>query len=133
MSAKTIWCLAAISIAVATALGAFGTHALRPILTPERFASFDIAVTYQFFHSLGLLGIGFFQRQDPTNRVFGRLATALLVGIMLFCGSIYALTFGAPKWIAMIAPFGGGTLILSWVLIAMAIWRSPSFADSATR
>lgn len=133
MSAKMIWCLAAISIAVATALGAFGTHALRPILTPERFASFDIAVTYQFFHSLGLLGIGFLQRQDPTNRAFGRLATALLVGIMLFCGSIYALTFGAPKWIAMIAPFGGGTLILSWVLIAIAIWRSPSFADSATR
>ncbi|MEY3713471.1 MAG: hypothetical protein RL321_1091 [Pseudomonadota bacterium] len=133
MSAKMIWCLAAISIAVATALGAFGTHALRPILTPERFASFDVAVTYQFFHSLGLLGIGFLQRQDPTNRVFGRLATALLVGIMLFCGSIYALTFGAPKWIAMIAPFGGGTLILSWVLIAIAIWRSPSFADSATR
>jgi uncharacterized membrane protein YgdD (TMEM256/DUF423 family) len=133
MSAKMIWCLAAISIAVATALGAFGTHALRPILTPERFASFDIAVTYQFFHSLGLLGIGFLQRQDPTNRVFGRLATALLVGIMLFCGSIYALTFGAPKWIAMIAPFGGGTLILSWVLIAIAIWRSPSFSDSATQ
>ena len=133
MSAKMIWCLAAISIAVATALGAFGTHALRPILTPERFASFDIAVTYQFFHSLGLLGIGFLQRQDPTNPAFGRLATALLVGIMLFCGSIYALTFGAPKWIAMIAPLGGGTLILSWVLIAIAIWRSPSFADSATR
>ncbi len=129
MTARTIGIAAALSIAMATALGAFGTHALRPILTPERFASFDIAVTYQFFHSLGLLGIGFLQHQDPTNRVFGRLAKALLLGMLLFCGSIYALTFGAPKGVAMVAPIGGGTLILTWVFVAISIWRSRVLAD----
>jgi uncharacterized membrane protein YgdD (TMEM256/DUF423 family) len=129
MTARTIGIAAAFSIAMATALGAFGTHALRPILTPERFASFDIAVTYQFFHSLGLLGIGFLQHQDPTNRVFGRLAKALLLGMLLFCGSIYALTFGAPKGVAMVAPIGGGTLILTWVFVAISIWRSRVLAD----
>ncbi len=129
MTARTIGIVAALSIAMATALGAFGTHALRPILTPERFASFDIAVTYQFFHSLGLLGIGFLQHQDPTNRVFGRLAKALLLGMLLFCGSIYALTFGAPKGVAMVAPIGGGTLILTWVFVAISIWRSRVLAD----
>ncbi|MEN9526554.1 MAG: hypothetical protein RLY56_505 [Pseudomonadota bacterium] len=129
MKARAIWSAAAISLAIATALGAFGTHALRPILTPERFASFDIAVTYQFFHSLGLIGIGFLQRQAPFNRAFGRLAIALLVGMFLFCGSIYALTFGAPKWIAMAAPLGGGTLILTWVFAAISIGRSKVFVD----
>jgi uncharacterized membrane protein YgdD (TMEM256/DUF423 family) len=129
MTARTIGIVAALSIAMATALGAFGTHALRPILTPERFASFDIAVTYQFFHSLGLLGIGFLQHQDPTNRVFGRLAKALLLGMLLFCGSIYALTFGAPKGVAIAAPIGGGTLILTWVFVAISIWRSRVLAD----
>jgi uncharacterized membrane protein YgdD (TMEM256/DUF423 family) len=129
MKARAIWCAAAISLAIATALGAFGTHALKPILTPERFASFDIAITYQFFHSLGLLGIGFLQRQDPSNRAFGHLAIALLFGMFLFCGSIYALTFGAPKGIAMIAPFGGSALILVWLLIAITIWRAKAFAD----
>lgn len=129
MTARTIGIVAALSIAMATALGAFGTHALRPILTPERFASFDIAVTYQFFHSLGLLGIGFLQHQDPTNRMFGRLAKALLLGMLLFCGSIYALTFGAPKGVVMAAPIGGGTLILTWVFVAISIWRSRVLAD----
>lgn len=124
MSARAIWVAAALSIALATALGAFGTHALRPILTPGRFASFDIAVTYQFFHSLGLLGIGFLQYQDPTHRTFGRIATALLFGMLLFCGSIYALTFGAPKGVAVLAPIGGGVLILTWILAAISIWRS---------
>lgn len=129
MRAQTIWIAAALSLALATALGAFGTHALRPILTPERFASFDIAVTYQFFHSLGLMGIGFLQHQDPTNRSFSRIAAALLFGMLLFCGSIYALTFGAPKGIAMVAPIGGGTLILTWIFVAISIWRSRVLAD----
>lgn len=87
MSARAIWVAAALSIALATALGAFGTHALRPILTPGRFASFDIAVTYQFFHSLGLLGIGCLQSQDPTHRTFGRIGTALLFGMLLFAAA----------------------------------------------
>jgi uncharacterized membrane protein YgdD (TMEM256/DUF423 family) len=129
MKARLICVAATLSLATATALGAFGTHALRPILTPERFASFDIAVTYQFFHSLGLLGIGFLQHQDPTNHAFGRIAKALLLGMLLFCGSIYALTFGAPKGVAMFAPIGGGTLILTWVFAAISIWRSRALTD----
>jgi len=129
MKARAIWVAAALSLAMATALGAFGTHALRPILTPERFASFDIAVTYQFFHSLGLMGIGFLQWEDPSNRSFRRIAVALLLGMLIFCGSIYALTFGAPKGIAMLAPIGGGTLILTWVFAAISIWRSRALAD----
>jgi hypothetical protein len=129
MKARLICVAATLLLATATALGAFGTHALRPILTPERFASFDIAVTYQFFHSLGLLGIGFLQHQDPTNHAFGRIAKALLLGMLLFCGSIYALTFGAPKGVAMLAPIGGGTLILTWVFAAISIWRSRVLTD----
>ena len=46
--------LAGLLLATATALGAFGTHALKPILPQARFYSFGIAVTYQFFHALGL-------------------------------------------------------------------------------
>lgn len=129
MNTRAILVAATLSISMATALGAFGTHALKPILSPERFASFDIAVTYQFFHSLGLMGIGFLQYKDRNNRVFGRLAMALLFGMLLFCGSIYALTFGAPKNVAMLAPIGGATLILTWAYAAVGIWRGRVFAD----
>ena len=51
--------IAAILIMTATALGAFGTHALKPVLPAARFDSFESAVTYQFFHSLGLLAMFF--------------------------------------------------------------------------
>lgn len=133
MSPRTILVAATLSLSMATALGAFGTHALKPVLSPERFVSFDIAVTYQFFHSLGLIGIAFLQHKVSRNRVFGRLALALLFGMLLFCGSIYALTFGAPKKVAMLAPIGGATLILTWAYAAIAIWRGRVFTDDPPR
>lgn len=112
-------------IAVATALGAFGTHALRPILTPQRFDSFNLAVTYQFYHALGLLGIGLVQRthDQPLLRWAIRL---LLLGLLLFCGSIYALTAGLPAWFGMVAPLGGAALMAAWVCFVIVLWRARS-------
>ncbi|MCU0757669.1 MAG: DUF423 domain-containing protein [Steroidobacteraceae bacterium] len=123
--------IASILIMTATALGAFGTHALKPILTAARFESFETGVTYQFFHALGLLAIGVLQRDPrfdgPRLRASVRL---LLVGIFLFAGSIYALTAGAPRWFGMVAPFGGGSLMAAWLLFAWAVVRP---AEGAAR
>jgi uncharacterized membrane protein YgdD (TMEM256/DUF423 family) len=116
--------IAAILIMTATALGAFGTHALKPVLPAARFDSFESAVTYQFFHSLGLLAMGVLQRDPrfdgPRLRAAMRL---LLVGMFLFAGSIYALTAGAPRMVVMLAPFGGVSLMAGWLVFAWAVAR----------
>lgn len=123
-SVRRTLALAAILIAIATVLGAFGTHALKPVLPVARFESFETGVYYQFFHSLGLLGLGLLRREaawdTPLLRGAGRL---LLFGMALFCGSIYGLTFGAPRWFGMVAPFGGASLMAAWALAAVGIWR----------
>ena len=116
--------IAAVLITTATALGAFGTHALKPVLSIARFESFETGVQYQFFHSLGLLAIGVLQRDaqydTPALRAVVRL---LLLGMLLFAGSIYALTFGAPRWFGMVAPFGGASLMLAWLVFAWNVAR----------
>lgn len=114
---------AGILLALATALGAFGTHALKPILTEARFDSFQIAVSYQFFHALGLLGIGLLQRQHPTHVWLAWSARFVLFGVLVFCGSIYAMTFGAPRSLGMIAPIGGISLITAWVVFVVAVFK----------
>jgi uncharacterized membrane protein YgdD (TMEM256/DUF423 family) len=110
-------------LALATVLGAFGSHALQPILTPKRFESFGLAVNYQFFNALGMLAIGILQRGDnsPLLRWALRL---LLIGLLLFCGSVYALTAGLPSWFGMVAPLGGASLIVGWACFTVAMWRS---------
>jgi len=115
--------IAGLLIAVATALGAFGTHALKPVLPPARFESFEIGVTYHFFHALGLLAVGFAQRVHPEVSGLRWTSRLILIGLTLFSGSIYALTFGAPRWFGMVAPVGGISLMLAWLVFATTVWR----------
>lgn len=121
-TARRFLVIACASLALATALGAFGTHALQAVLTPQRFRSFETAVTYQFFHSLGLLGLALLLR-DATIAWLVRAGWMLVVGMVLFSGSIYALTFGAPRGVVALAPVGGAMLIAAWVAAAFAIVR----------
>jgi uncharacterized membrane protein YgdD (TMEM256/DUF423 family) len=112
-------------LALATLLGAFGAHALRGELPPERLSVYLSADRYQFFHSLGLLGIGLAARQMQGALL--RWAGALiLVGIVLFCGSLYLLSFGAPETVGFLTPLGGLALIAGWVAFAIAMWRARS-------
>lgn len=114
---------AGLLIALATMLGAFGTHGLKPRLSPEKFDSFEIAVTYHFFHALGLLGIALFQHNHASLWLVWS-TRLLLTGIGLFSGSIYLLTFGAPSFLGMVAPLGGLSLMAGWVFFAIAAYQS---------
>lgn len=127
---SAIMAIAGLLVALATMLGAFGTHGLKPILTPARFESFETAVQYQFFHSLGLLMIGLLLR-ERVSALLNWSAGLILIGLALFCGSIYALTFGAPKVFGMVAPFGGISLMAAWICFALALWRTRFSPDRA--
>ena len=110
-------------LALATLLGAFGAHALRGELPPERLSVYLSADRYQFFHSLGLLGTGLAAREMDTALL--RWAAALiLIGIVLFCGSLYLLSFGASEFVGFLTPLGGLSLIAGWVAFATAMWRA---------
>jgi uncharacterized membrane protein YgdD (TMEM256/DUF423 family) len=114
--------IAGILIALATVFGAFGAHALKAHLSPDRLQVYETAVRYHFFHALGLLGIGLALRSIDSGPL--RWAAMLVaIGIMLFSGSLYALTFGAPRMMGMVTPFGGLALIAGWICFAAGVWR----------
>lgn len=122
--ASSRWILAAagVLLAAATVLGALGAHALPSRLTPERLHVFDTGVRYHFYHALGLLAIGLTARSVDSSLV--RWAAVLVVaGVVLFSGSLYALTFGAPRAIGVVTPVGGLALIAAWVLFAAGVLR----------
>lgn len=122
MNNRWILPLAGVLIALATVAGAFGAHALQSRLAPERLAIYETAVRYQFYHSLGLLVIGWVARsvQTPLMQWSG---VFVIVGIALFSGSIYALSFGVPRPFGIVTPFGGLALIVGWILFAVATSR----------
>jgi uncharacterized membrane protein YgdD (TMEM256/DUF423 family) len=112
--------LAAVLLALATLLGALGAHALRPRLTPDRYEVLQTALHYQYFHSLGLLGLGLLLDRWPMRSL--RIAGWLLFGgVVLFSGSLYLIIAGAPRVIGVLTPIGGLSLIVAWCLTALAL------------
>jgi uncharacterized membrane protein YgdD (TMEM256/DUF423 family) len=120
-SSRTL-ALAGFLLALATVFGAFGAHALKSQLPPDRLQVYETAVRYHYFHALGLLGIGLTMRFIEASPVRWS-AMLVLVGIVLFSGSLYALTFGAPRALGVVTPLGGLALIAGWICFAMGVWR----------
>jgi uncharacterized membrane protein YgdD (TMEM256/DUF423 family) len=116
--------------AAAVALGAFGAHALRGHLDDASLQIWHIAVEYQFWHALALLALAGFAPTQP--RQWSRAGMSFIAGIVLFCGSLYALALGAPHWIGAITPLGGIFLILGWAMLALAFWCDAAKSSCAS-
>ncbi|MHB1539770.1 MAG: DUF423 domain-containing protein [Steroidobacteraceae bacterium] len=126
--------LGAVLLALATIAGAVGAHALPHDWPALRVHVYDVAVRYQFYQSLGLLGMGLWLNgrapaglpapMTPAMQQGRTSARVLVVGIVLFCGSLYALCLGVPRWVGVLTPLGGSLMIVAWAWFALAIWRS---------
>jgi uncharacterized membrane protein YgdD (TMEM256/DUF423 family) len=108
-------------MALATIVGAVGTHALRPHLSPDRFEVLQTAVHYQFFHALGLMAIGLIAERRPV-RCIQVAGVLVLIGVVLFSGSLYLLLAGAPRLVGVLTPLGGACLIAGWICLALGLY-----------
>ena len=115
--------IAGILLALAMVLGAFGAHGLKAQLSLDQLQVYETAVLYHFLNALGLLGVGLTLRFANVPAVRWA-AVLILIGIVLFSCSLYALTFGAPRPIGIVTPFGGLALIAGWICFAAGVWRS---------
>lgn len=106
------------------ALGAFGAHALKDMLSAAgRLDTYELAVRYQFYHALALLAVGLLQ-QNSVSKYLKTSSIFFLSGTVLFSGSLYLLCFTGSTAFAMVTPFGGVLLIFGWVFLAVGIFNS---------
>jgi uncharacterized membrane protein YgdD (TMEM256/DUF423 family) len=102
------------------AAGAFGSHALRSRLTPERQATFEVAVRYQLVHALAMFAVVFLRTIGPDTVAESVAGVSFAVGVVVFSGSLYALSLtGVRRWGA-IAPIGGVCLLAGWLALILA-------------
>ncbi len=121
MNSSRTLAIAGLLLALATACGAFGAHALKTHLAPDRLQLWETAVRYHFFQALGLLGVGLALR-NLDAAMLRNAALLIVVGIVLFSGSLYALSLGAPRALGALTPVGGLAWIAGWLLFAYALW-----------
>jgi uncharacterized membrane protein YgdD (TMEM256/DUF423 family) len=107
--------------AVAVAAGAFGAHGLKGWLAPEMLAVFETGVRYHLVHALALLAVAWATTRWSGHAVV--LAGWLFVaGIVLFSGSLYALSLTGVRAFGIVTPFGGAAFIVGWLLLAWGAW-----------
>jgi uncharacterized membrane protein YgdD (TMEM256/DUF423 family) len=99
------------------ASGAFGAHGLKARLAPNMLEVWQTAVRYHAWHALGLLAVGL----GPEGPWTGAAGWLLVLGIVLFSGSLYGLALGAPKSLGIVTPIGGLAFLLGWIAFAIGV------------
>ncbi len=108
--------IAALSGFFCVALGAFAAHGLSHILDVKALGWIDTGLEYQIFHTLAVLAVALSAWRESK---FARLAMlAWLFGVLLFSGSLYALAFGAGKFMVWVTPIGGILFLMGWLCLA---------------
>lgn len=117
---------AAVLGALAVMLGAFGAHALKAFVNADVFQVFETAVKYQFYHVFALFASAILFQQFP-NKFIQWSGNLFITGIILFCGSLYALTYFLAtgndnmRWLGAITPIGGLCFIAGWIFVAIGV------------
>jgi uncharacterized membrane protein YgdD (TMEM256/DUF423 family) len=109
------------ALALAVVLGAFGAHGLKGRVDDYAIGIWERAVFYHFIHALGLLVLPLFPIRGAN-----RVATLLVIGIVLFSGSLYVLVLSGVRMVGVVTPFGGLAFIVAWLLLAFELWRKKS-------
>ena len=115
-----IWSMiAAIALALAVMLGAFGAHVLKGRLDAYSMGIYEKAVFYHFIHAMGLLVVSLLPKSGTLNPNQAAWVSALLLGgIVIFSGSLYALAGTGIRVLGAITPLGGLSFIAAWALLA---------------
>jgi uncharacterized membrane protein YgdD (TMEM256/DUF423 family) len=102
------------------ALGAFGAHGLKSMVTPELLDVFKTGTQYQMYHTFALVSVGILAEKYPA-KVFTISGWLFVAGVALFSGSLYALALIQVRQIGLITPFGGLCFLAGWISMGMGI------------
>jgi uncharacterized membrane protein YgdD (TMEM256/DUF423 family) len=117
--------IGAVLMALAVGMGAFGAHGLRNRLDSYSMSVYEKAVFYHFIHALGILLIALLARTNMITTVGQtRVASLMLIGIIIFSGSLYMLALSGVRMLGAITPIGGIAFILAWLLLAYEALRA---------
>lgn len=116
-----IWAkIGSVLMFVAVMLGAFGSHALKGKLSEYSLDIYKTAVLYHMIHALGLFAVAWIA--TTTNNPKANLAGILmLVGIIIFSGSLYLLSVTGMKWLGAVTPLGGLSFLVAWGVLFLTM------------
>ena len=121
MMSRIFLAIAAIFGGLSVGAGAFATHALRERLSERSLEIFETAARYQMYHALALLLVALLiSREEVPQPILIVASWSFIIGILIFSGSLYALSLTNVKVLGAITPLGGAAFIAGWSALAIA-------------
>jgi uncharacterized membrane protein YgdD (TMEM256/DUF423 family) len=120
---STLIAIGALILFVATLLGAYGTHSIKGSVDEKTWDAYQVAVEYQFYHGLGVIVVGMLAERFPKSKWINASGWLLLFGIIVFSGSIYAVTLAGMSGTGAMAPIGGLSIMGGWIALAYGVLR----------
>lgn len=112
--------LGSLNALLGVALGAFGAHGLKSRVTTEMLTVWQTGVFYHLFHALGLVLIGILCQLMPEASLVRIAGWMIMVGTVLFSGSLYVMVLSDVRALGVITPFGGVAFLIGWLLLVIA-------------
>ncbi|AFK01804.1 protein of unknown function DUF423 [Emticicia oligotrophica DSM 17448] len=107
--------------AIGVMIGAFGAHALKPMLLASgRFETFETGVRYQFYHAIALILVGILSK-NIQNKTISYSGYCLLSGVLIFSGALYTICFTGLNVFGAVAPIGGTLMVIGWLLLFWSV------------
>lgn len=122
MNHKSILVSGAVFMALGVLIGAFGAHGLKSQLSPDMMQVYKTGVEYLFYHAIGLMIVGL-TGFHIHSRWLLRAGILIMLGILLFSGSLFALALSGIKLLGIITPFGGVSFVVGWIFFAISLLK----------
>ncbi|ULO05953.1 DUF423 domain-containing protein [Paenibacillus sp. 19GGS1-52] len=116
---RTFMTWGALLAMLGVAIGAFGAHLLKSIISEDYMQVYETGVHYQMIHALGLILIALVVGQWGESTRLRWAGWLLCSGIVLFSGSLYVLSITGVKVLGAITPLGGVCFIAGWIFLAL--------------
>ena len=120
---RLFFVLGALAALIGVTLGAFAAHGLKSRLDPTALTTFETGVRYHMYHALALLAVAWAATRWPGGAV-NASGWLFAAGIVLFSGSLYALSLTGMRWLGAITPLGGLAFLAGWLCLAWAAWKA---------
>lgn len=121
---RTFLILGSINMFLSVALGAFGAHGLKSRITEEMLSIYQTGVHYHMIHALGLIMVAILSSKLPSSSWVNGAGWLLMIGIVLFSGSLYVLSITGIRVLGAITPLGGVAFLIGWLFLAIAAYKS---------
>ena len=115
--------IGSILVMLSVMIGAFGAHMLEPIIGEDKISVYETGVQYHMIHALGIILIGIIMKVFGEAKLLVWSARLLFIGIILFSGSLYALSISGLGPLGAITPLGGVCFIAGWICLAITAFK----------